>query len=95
MRAACLLLTLALITPLHVFSETPEEKGLSIAREVDRRDTGWGDMQAEMHMTLRNRQGQQSTRKIRNKSLEVQGDGDKSLIIFDDPADVKGTAFLG
>ncbi|MCK4951863.1 MAG: outer membrane lipoprotein-sorting protein [Gammaproteobacteria bacterium] len=94
MRATCLLFALTLITPLHVFAETPEEKGLAIAKEVDRRDTGWGDMQAEMHMTLKNRQGQHSTRKIRNKTLEVQGDGDKSLIVFDDPADVKGTAFL-
>jgi outer membrane lipoprotein-sorting protein len=27
-------------------------------------------------------------------TLEVQDDGDKSLIVFDDPKDVKGTAFL-
>jgi outer membrane lipoprotein-sorting protein len=28
------------------------------------------------------------------RTLEVEGDGDKSLSIFDAPADVKGTAFL-
>lgn len=94
MIATRFLVALILIVPFHTFAQTPEEKGLAIAREVDKRDTGWGDMQAEMHMTLKNRQGQESTRKIRNKTLEVQGDGDKSLIVFDDPADVKGTAFL-
>lgn len=96
MRKFCLIINLFLIAlPLHAWSETPEEKGLTIVKEADRRDTGWGDMQAEMHMTLRNRQGQESTRRIRNKTLEVTGDGDKSITIFDEPADVKGTAFLG
>jgi len=31
---------------------------------------------------------------MRLKSLEVDGDGDKSLTIFDNPKDIKGTAFL-
>lgn len=31
---------------------------------------------------------------MRYRTLEVAGDGDKSLIIFDSPKDVKGTAFL-
>ena len=47
-----------------------------------------------MVMTLRNKHGQESVRKIRTKTLEVEADGDKSLIIFDTPGDVKGTAFL-
>jgi outer membrane lipoprotein-sorting protein len=45
-------------------------------------------------MILRNRHGQESTRQIRNQTLEVKNDGDKSLVIFDHPRDVKGTAFL-
>jgi len=75
-------------------AETPEEKGLAIAREADRRDTGFGDFTANMQMILMNKQGQKSERKIRVRTLEVEGDGDKSLIIFDTPRDVKGTAFL-
>ena len=47
-----------------------------------------------MKMILRNRQGQESLRDIRIKTLEVSGDGDKSLSIFDNPRDIKGTAFL-
>jgi hypothetical protein len=31
---------------------------------------------------------------MRLKSFEVDGDGDKSLTIFDNPRDIKGTAFL-
>lgn len=97
------LLALTLLTPFG-YAETPElstpenaspeEKGLAIAEEADRRDTGWVDQYSDMKMILRNKQGQESTRDIRSSTLEVTGDGDKSLSIFDSPADVKGTAFL-
>ena len=90
-----LVLALVLVScSFAVLAETAEEKGLSIAQEVDRRDTGWGDFQAKMSMLLKNRQGEESLRQMRVKSLEVNGDGDKSLIVFDEPKDVKGTALL-
>ncbi len=89
-----LLLLLCTVLPVNVYAETAEEKGLAIAVEADKRDTGWGDQTASMKMILRNRQGEESLRDIRNRSLEVDGDGDKALIIFDNPRDVKGTAFL-
>ncbi len=73
---------------------TPEKKGLAIAQKVKERDLGWGDSQTTLKMILRNAAGQESTRKIRTKTLEVQNDGDKGLNIFDHPRDVKGTAFL-
>ncbi len=85
---------LILLLPLSALGETPEERGLAIAVEADVRDQGFGDNTAEMLMTLRNKHGQESTRKIRNKTLEMKNDGDKSLSIFDTPRDVKGTAFL-
>jgi outer membrane lipoprotein-sorting protein len=75
-------------------AETPEEKGLAIAREADIRDKGFNDFTSNMTMTLRNKHGRESVRKIRGRTLEVEGDGDKSLTIFDNPRDVKGTAFL-
>ena len=75
-------------------AETPEEKGLAIAMESDLRDEGFGDYTANMTMVLKNKQGKESTRAIRSKTLEVKGDGDKSLSVFDTPRDVKGTAFL-
>jgi len=76
------------------YSETAEEKGLAIAMEADRRDSGFGDYTANMTMILKNKQGKESKRAIRSKTLEVPGDGDKILSIFDTPRDVKGTAFL-
>jgi outer membrane lipoprotein-sorting protein len=79
---------------MSVLAQTPEEKGLQIATESDKRDIGFGDSQSDLTMILRNKQGNESTRKISNKTLEVTGDGDKSLVIFNEPKDVKGTAFL-
>lgn len=70
------------------------EKGLNIAIEAERRDTGWGDSSAAMSMHLTNKHGDSSSRELRLQTLEVDGDGDKSLTIFDQPRDVKGTAFL-
>ena len=89
-----LLAAAVLVTPVAALAETAEEKGFAISKEAKVRDEGWGDMQANMKMVLRNRQGQESTREIRMKTLEVDGDGDKSLTMFDKPRDVKGTNFL-
>lgn len=72
----------------------PVAKGLAIAEEADRRDLGFGDSQATLTMVLRNAHGDESTRELRNRVLEQESDGDKSLVIFDHPRDVKGTAFL-
>ena len=70
------------------------ERGLEIAVEADRRDTGFSDSQVSLKMILRNRRGDESTREMRTQVLEVEGDGDKSVIVFSQPRDVKGTAFL-
>ncbi len=91
---AILLLIFSPLTAFNVIAETAEEKGLAIAIEADRRENGFGDSTAEMTMELRNQQGDTSVREIRVKTLEVANDGDKSLSIFDKPADIKGTAFL-
>jgi len=82
------------LLPFSLLAETPEEKGLAIAQEADRRDSGFRNYTNDVRMILKNRQGQESVREIRSKTLEVDGDGDKSLTIFDEPRDVKGTALL-
>lgn len=88
-------LALMIATGVHANeTQTPEEKGLAIAMEADKRNTGWQDSSADMTMTLRNKKGDESTRILRVKSLEVVDDGDKSLTIFDEPKDVRGTALL-
>lgn len=94
MRALKVLIPFIALIPLAVTAQTPEEKGLAIATEADKRDTGFGDSVAELTMELRNKNGDSSIRVLRTQTLEVQNDGDKSLSIFDKPADVKGTAML-
>ncbi|MCP5206350.1 MAG: outer membrane lipoprotein-sorting protein [Hahellaceae bacterium] len=76
------------------FAQTSQEKGLAIAVEADKRDLGWVDSTADMKMILRNKNGDESIRSLRVNTLEVKDDGDKSLTIFDEPADVRGTALL-
>jgi outer membrane lipoprotein-sorting protein len=88
------LLGLAICLSNASFAQSAEEKGLQIAKERKARDLGWGDSNADMNMILRNSRGDETERKMRIKSLEVSGDGDKALTIFDQPKDVKGTAFL-
>lgn len=88
------LVVAAALVPVAAIAETPEELGLRIAQEGDARETGYGDSEVVMRMVLRNRQGEESQRNFRTKSLEVLDDGDKSMSIFDEPRDVKGTALL-
>ena len=77
-----------------LLAQTPEEKGLEIAVASDQRDSGWVNVSSEMEMILRNRAGKESKRKITNRNLEVDGDGDKFLSLFKQPRDVEGTAML-
>lgn len=85
---------ISLIMSISAFAMTAEEQGMAIAVEMDKRDTGWVDRKVDMEMILRNAQGKENVRKMRNFSLEINDDGDKSLTIFDEPRDVKKTAFL-
>lgn len=72
----------------------PSAKGLEIVTEADHRNQGWGDTQSQLKMVLSNAHGDSSERLLRTRTLEVDGDGDKGLTIFDQPFDVQGTAFL-
>lgn len=94
MKKISYIISLNILLAFPVFAETAQEKGLTIAMEQDRRDSGWMDRSAELSMTLRNAQGEEKKRHLRNMALEVDGDGDKSLTLFDEPRDIKGTVFL-
>ena len=74
--------------------EISANKGLEIAIKADKTSEGFVDSQSSMEMQLTNRKGNVVTRKMKSKRLEVKGDGDKSLIIFESPRDVKGVAIL-
>ena len=87
------IISLALL-PCVSHAQSAQDRGLEIAQAAKAYDMGFSDFAANMIMTLKNKSGDTSTRNIRIKTLEVEGDGDKSLSIFDEPADVKGTAML-
>ena len=86
---------LALLTPSGA-ARASEEKGLAIATEVDRRDRGWGDVTVEGEMVLKNKAGNESVRRFRSTILEAadSSEGDRSIITFSKPRDVRGTALL-
>ena len=84
------LVTLAMLTTVvHA-----QNKGLEIAKKIDAADQGWGSQSNKLSMTLKNRHGQETTRQMHGYSMEIDGDGDKSMTVFDTPADVKGTASM-
>ena len=74
----------------------PIAKGKAIAETAEARDSGFHDSTAELKMILRNKRGQESVRELRIMTLEepASDTGDKSMVVFDRPRDVKGTALL-
>ncbi len=87
-------ITLAILSAALLSTSVNAQKGLEIAKAADKADQGWGSSTVELEMTLKNKNGQVSKRSLSNKTLELSEDGDKSLITFNSPADVKGTATL-
>lgn len=85
---------LSLISVSVISAQTAEERGLQIAKAAEAADEGFGSSTVELKMTLKNKNGQTSERSLSTRTLELTEDGDKSLIIFDSPKDVKGTATL-
>jgi len=94
MRIFFAILTAGLASSFVMGTPVLANKGLEIATEVIQRDEGWGDTSSKMTMILKDKYGQSTQRSLRNKSLEGSTEGDKSLVIFDTPGDVRGTAFL-
>ncbi|MFM7182179.1 MAG: outer membrane lipoprotein-sorting protein [Verrucomicrobiales bacterium] len=90
--AALALAAPALVAP--ALADDAAAKGLEIAQEVKRRDTGYQDFSTTARMTLSNAQGQSSVKELEVKTLEVPGQGEKSLILFTAPADTKDTVLL-
>ena len=65
----------------NLFAED-DEKALKISTDAYNYDKGFGDFTSSSTMTLRNKQGEESIRYFRGKTLEVDEDGDKTLFIF-------------
>jgi len=93
-RALPALLIIPIVT--GALASTPTERGFEIAARSDRSDRGFSDSVVDLKMILRNKAGQETSRSLRLSTLEIQNEnsGDKSLIVFDSPADIEGTALL-
>ena len=77
--------------------DTPEaHQGYDIAARSDRTDFGFGDSRVDATVVLRNAAGQSTERSLSFSTLEKVDEtvGDKSLVIFNSPRDVEGTALL-
>ena len=94
MKKAFAIILSGLVAVSALAQSTPDQKGLEIAMKADLADRGFENTEVKLRMVLRNRQGQESERFMENKTLELTEDGDKSLIIFNSPKDVEGTATL-
>ncbi len=90
-----IILTIVAIATLGIVNaQSPEEKGIEIALAAEQADLGFNSSTVELKMTLKNKNGQTSERHLTTKTLELTEDGDKSLIVFNSPKDVKGTSTL-
>ena len=71
-------------------------RGFEVAARADRSDRGFADSEVELQMVLRNSAGRESSRSLAITTLEVPDEslGDRSLVVFDSPNDIKGTALL-
>ncbi|MEP5339122.1 MAG: outer membrane lipoprotein-sorting protein [Algibacter sp.] len=77
-----------------VKAQGAKARGLNIAKAAEQADLGFKSSIVDLKMTLKNKNGQTSERSLTTKTLELTADGDKSLIVFNSPKDVKGTSTL-
>ncbi len=73
---------------------SPQEQGLLVFQEKDRRDSGYRDLQVDLEMVLRDRRGSEAHRALSISQLEMDGEGDRLLVVFDTPKPIRGTALL-
>jgi hypothetical protein len=89
-----ILVGLAVLSIATLTAQNAEERGMQIAKAADQADQGFSSSIVNLKMTLKNKNGQTSERLLVTRTLEQTTDGDKSLIVFNSPKDVKGTSTL-
>ncbi|OEJ98703.1 outer membrane lipoprotein-sorting protein [Flavivirga aquatica] len=85
---------LAILSTIVIQAQSAEARGLEIAKAAEQADLGFKSSTVHLKMILKNKNGQTSERSLTTKTLELTEDGDKSLIVFNSPKDVKGTSTL-
>ena len=82
------------VPPVPTFNKAdPKAYGLQLAQYADKYDAGWVDSYSKSKMTLFDARGDNVQRAVTQQILEGQ-DGDKSLVRFMRPAEIRGVAAL-
>lgn len=90
----CLVISLSFLISNTGYAKSAKELGREIIQQASDRDAGFGDMTSEVTMTLKHADGNENTRFLTVKTLEVKNDGEKRLFSFNKPRDIKGTTVL-
>lgn len=88
------LITILLLNLVTVTSILGANKGLNIAKKMKAANQGYIGEEAQMELILIDAKGTKITRVLKGLSKESKDDGDKSISIFLNPKDVKGTKML-
>ena len=83
------------VEPLEASHQTPEQKrGLEIYKTQYLMDKGWRSLEVGLDMLLVDAAGRESRRKVIERKVEEAQEPHKTLGIFLQPADVRGTVML-
>ena len=97
MRRPCMTVVAAVLSSLAVLNaggSLAQDRGLAIMEEQRRINSGYRDELVQYKMILINAKGERSERSLEMRTLEGLDTGDKILLIFQDPPDVRGTTLL-
>ena len=72
----------------------PKQQGYLIYSEADRRDKGYVTLEVDLQMILTTGKGRETKRALRIRQIEMPGDGERVLVVFDAPGSIRGTALL-
>jgi hypothetical protein len=70
------------------------EQGRALFEEKDRLESGYSDLQVDLEMILRDTRGTESRRALSISQIEMPDAGDRLLVVFDTPKQIRGTALL-
>lgn len=88
-----LITSILLLSSCFTFAES-NLNAEQVIRKTLATSKGFIDSHEELKMTITKKSGQQVERVMKSKSLEIENDGNKVVMIFQDPVDVKGSAVL-
>src|SRR5439155_4414128 len=97
LRRRCTTVVAVVLSSLIVLAaegSRAQDRGLAIMEEQRRINSGYQDELVHYKMILINAKGERSERSLEMRTLEGLDSGDKILLIFQDPPDVRGTTLL-